>query len=94
MRLGSEISAELLWDTFINDWLSVHMTTVSCDGKSHSNAKRIGAFPVVYEEVIAAPRCCFVRGVGVSNSATTIPAPQLSVPAAAKPSVKMMNRVI
>ncbi len=71
------------------------MATAALDGKSHSNARRMTAFSSSYDEVIAVPRCCFVRrvvGLAGCTSVTTIPAPPFSVPAVAEPSVKMMNR--
>ncbi len=69
------------------DWLSVHMAAAWCDGKRHSNA-----FSSSYDEVIAAPRCCFVRRIVEmtgSPSVTIVLAPPLSAPAVA---VKMMNQ--
>ncbi len=80
MRFRSEVSTEL----------SVYMAAALCVGKSHSSAKRIAAFSSSYNEVIAAPRCCFVRrvvGMIGSPSLTTISAPPFSVPAVAEPSV-------
>ncbi len=51
------------------------------------------AFSASYDEVIAAPRGCFVmRVVGLEPSVTTIPLPPRSVFAAAEQSVPIMNR--
>ncbi len=55
-----------------------------------ASAMRMAAFSSSYDEVIAAPRCCFVRrvvGLAGSPFVTTIPAPPFSVPAVAEPSV-------
>ncbi len=40
MWLRSEVSVEPLWIALRNDWQSVHMTSASCDGKSHWSAIR------------------------------------------------------
>ncbi len=88
MLLRSEVSAEPLWTALRSDWLSVQMAAAASDGESHSSAMRMTAFSSPYDEVIAAPRCCFVRrvvGLAGSPSVTTIPAPPFSVPAVAEP---------
>ncbi len=83
MRLRSEVSAEPLWITLRSDWLSVQMAAAACDGRVQSSGLRMAAFSSLYDEVIAAPRCCFVRrGVVLAGSplVTTIPAPAFSIP--------------
>ncbi len=90
MRLKSVVSAEPLWIALRSDWLSVQMAAAACDGRSPSSAMRMAAFSSSYDEVKAAPRCCFVRrvvGLAGSPSVTTNPAPSFSVPAVAEPSV-------
>ncbi len=70
--------------------LSVQMAAAACDGRSHSSAMSMATFSSSYDEVVAAPRCCFVKkvvGLAGSPSVTTIPMPPRSVPAAAEPSV-------
>ncbi len=64
MRLRSVVSAEPLWIAFRSDKQSVQMAAAACDGRSHSSAMRMAAFSSWYDEVKAAPRCCFVRRVG------------------------------
>ncbi len=90
MCLRSVVSAEPLWIALRSDWLSMQMAAPACDGESHSSAMRMAAFSSSYDEVVAAPRCCFERRVGGlagSPSVTTIPAAPFSVPAVAEPSV-------
>ncbi len=90
MRCRSVVSAELLW-------LSVQMAAAASDGRSHSSAMRMAAFSSSYDEVKAAPCCCFVRrvvGWAGSPSVTTILVPPFRVPAVAEPLVKMMNRAL
>ncbi len=55
------------------------MAAAAFDGRSHYSAMRMAAFSSSYDEVIAAPRCCFVRrvvGLAGSPSVTTIPTPR------------------
>ncbi len=62
------MSVEPLWIALRSDWLSMQMA----------------AFSLSYDEVIAAPRCWFVRRVvGLAGPPffANIPAPSLSVPA-------------
>ncbi len=84
MRLKSVVSAEPLWIALRSDWLYVQMAVAACDGRSHSSDMRMAAFSSSYDEVKAAP---LVVGLAGSPSVTTIPAPPLSVPAVAEPSV-------
>ncbi len=77
------------------DWLSVHRAAASCGGKSHLDAMCMATFSPSYDEVIAAPRCCFesrVVGLAESPSVTTISTPRFSVPVVVDPLVWMMNR--
>ncbi len=97
MRFRHKVSAEPLWVVLRSDCLSVHMVAASCDGKGHSGAMRIAVSFTLYDEVVAAPRCCFVRRVvwlSGSPPVTTILEPPFinSVPAVAEPSVYVINR--
>ncbi len=82
------MSVEPLWISLRSDWLSVHMAAASCNGKSYSSAMLVAAFSSSHDEVIAAPRCCFVRkvvGLAGPFSVGPIPTPLFSVPAVAEP---------
>ncbi len=60
------LSTEPLWISLRSNGLSVQVAAATCDDESLSSAMRIATSSSSYDEVIAAPRCCFVkvRGVG------------------------------
>ncbi len=51
MHLRSEVSAEPLGIALRSGWLSVHMTAVSFDGKSHSSVRHVTASSSSFNEV-------------------------------------------